>query len=322
MKDFLKSRRLYMLFVLPLAVAAIAFIGQYVAGGAAHAAPVRGCIDLSFIHSLDPSWKAVIGGVALLGVTFLIFFIHQKFKLLYQRTTLPSVIYVLLTSGIMARLGFDYLLIAALIVAVAVERLLTAIYDPQRNSPLFDFGALIMLSVAIYPKFILLAVWAVCVLFFSGRSTFKDMVALLVGLLTPVVFIVFAYFWMDRLPELPEIFLGNLLSGEYLHHLPVIEWVRLGILALLLLAGLVSISVKYPLLIVSHRRGMLALVWMLIFLLLMLIVVPGSYYDFMYLTALPLSFIYAHYFLTRRVVLTGNLMFLLLLCACVLTYLL
>ena len=322
MKDFLKSRSLYMLFVLPLVVAAIAFIGQYVVGDAAVTASVKGCVDLSFVNGLDRSWKAVIGGVALLGVAFLIFFIHQKFKLLYQRTTLPSVIYVLLTSGIMVRLGFDYLLIAALIVAWAVERLLTAIYDPQRNSPLFDFGALVMLSVAIYPKFVLLAAWAVCVLFFSGRSTLKDMTALLVGLLTPVVFVVFAYFWTDRLPELPDVFLHHLLSGEYIRHLPVVEWVRLGILTLLLLAGLFSISMKYPLLIVSHRRGMLALVWMLVFLLLTLFIVPGSYYDFMYLTALPLSCIYAHYFLTRRMALTGNLMFLLLLCACFLTYLL
>lgn len=322
MRDFLKSRRIYMLFVLPLVVAVIAFIGQCVMGPSMHTVSVQGCIDLSFVGGLDPCWKAVAGGGIVLAVALLIFFIHQKFKLLYQRTTLPSLIYVLLVSGILLNTGFEYMLVGVLVVGLAVERLLTAIYDTQRNSPLFDFGGLIMLAVAIYPKFVLLLLWAVCVLFFSGRSTLKDMAALLVGLLTPVIFVTFYYFWTDRLVELPDVFLGNLLSGEYIRHLPVIDWIRLGILIVLLLAGLASISMKYPVLIVSHRRSMLALVWMLVFLVLTLFVVPGSYADFMYLLALPLSLIYAHYFLTRRVVLTGNLMFLLLLCACFLTYLL
>ena len=240
---------------------------------------------------------------------------------MYQTTTLPSLIYVLLTSGIMVNLGFDYLLVAVFIVGLAVERLQLAINNIKGNHALFDFGALIMLAVAIYPKFVLLVVWALCVLFFSGRSTLKDIMALLVGLLTPVVFLIFYYFWTDRLTLLPDIFVKNLWVGEYIRHLPFIELVRLGMLLLLLLVALYNLSVKYSVLVVSHRRGILALVSMLVFLSLTLFFIPGNYYDFMYMIALPLSFIYAQYFLTQRVAILGNVMFVLLLCACFLTYL-
>lgn len=178
-----------------------------------------------------------------------------------------------------------------------------------------------MLAVAIYPKFVLLVVWAFCVLFFSGRSTLKDIMALLVGFLTPVVFLVFYYFRTDRLALLPDIFVKNLWVGEYIQHLPFIELVRLGMLLLLLLVALYNLSVKYSILIVSHRRGILALVSMLFFLSLTLFFIPGNYYDFMYMIALPLSFIYAQYFLTQRIAILGNVMFALLLCACFLTYL-
>ena len=310
-----------MLFVLPFIVMAVAFLSGYLPGTAVNTVPVRGCINIAFINNLDKFWLSVTGFLVVLGVAYMIFFINEKFKLLYQTTTLPSLIYVLLTSGIMVNLGFDYLLIAVFIIAIAVERLQTAINAIKSNSALFDFGALIMLSVAIYPKFVLLLAWALCVLFFSGRSTLKDIMALLLGLFTPALFLVFYYFWSDRLTELPTIFVQNLLIGEYIHRLPVIELVRLGMLLFLLLVALYNLSMKYSILVVSHRRGILALVSMLIFLSVSLFIIPGNYYDFMYMIALPLSFIYAQYFLTHRVAIFGNLMFILLLSACFLTYL-
>lgn len=310
-----------MLFVLPFLVMAIAFFSGYFPRETMHTVPVKGVINMAFLNSLDKFWLAVIGFIVVLGVAYMIFFINERFKLLYQTTTLPSLIFVLLTSGIMVNLGFDYLLISVFITALAVERLQTAINDIKSNQALFDFGALIMLAVAIYPKFVFLVAWALCVLFFSGRSTLKDIMALLTGLLTPVLFLIFYYFWTDRLPLLTGIFIENLLIGEHIHQLPAIEIVRLGMLLLLLLVALYNLSVKYSVLVVSHRRGILSLVSMFIFLSLTLFIIPGNYYDFMYMIALPLSFIYTLYFLTNRYVIFGNLMFILLLSACFLTYL-
>lgn len=310
-----------MLFVLPFLVMAIVLGSGYFPGTLMNTVPVKGVIDIAFINSLDKYWLAVIGSVMALGVAYMIFFINEKFKLLHQTTTLPSLIYVLLTSGIMVNLGFDYLLVSVFLVALAIERLQVAINASKNNNALYDFGILIMLAVAIYPKFVLLIAWSLCVLFFSGRSTLKDIMALLLGLITPAVFLVFYYFWMDRLPLLHQVFLENLLVGEHIHKLPAIELLRLGMLVLVLLVALYNLSMKYSVIIVSHRRGILALVSMLIFLSVTLFIIPGNYHDFMYMIALPLSFIYARYFLTHRVAIFGNLMFILLLCACFLTYL-
>lgn len=320
MDGFLKSKRLYMLFVLPFLVAAIALLGEYFPGAPIDTVEVRGCIDLDFIHSLDKVWLSVIGGVAMLGVAYAIFFINSVFKLFDQHTTLPSLIYVLLTSGIMVSHGFDHLLMAVFITALAVARLQSAICYTKSNRALFDFGALVMLAIFIYPKFVLLLAWALCVLFFSGRSTLKDIVALLLGQATLLFLLVFWCFWTDSLAALPDRFMESLRVGEYIHRLPVVELVRLGMLLPILLAALSRLSARYPVMTVSQRRGLLSLVSMLVFIVLTLLVVPGNYYDFMYLLALPLSFIYAHFFITNRQPLTGNLFFLLLLAACSLTY--
>lgn len=310
-----------MLFILPFIVMAISFFGSYFPVEAIPSIPVEGAINMAFINDLSKGWITVIGFVMVLGLAYMIFFVNEKYKFLSQTTTLPSLIYILLTSGIMINLGFNYLLVAVFIVAVAIDRLQAAINDNKSNHTVFDFGFCILLSVAIYPKFVLLLLWAVCVLFFSGRSTLKDIVALLLGMLTPLLFIAFYYFWTDRMGILPVIFTENLWIGENIHHLPAIEWVRLGMLFFLLLIALHSIMVHYPVSVVNQRRGVLSIASLLFFVSMTLILVPGNYYDFMYLLALPLSFLYAQYFINSRTVIFSNLMFILLLFACFLTYL-
>ena len=259
-----------MLFVLPFLVMAIAFLSGYFSLESLQSVQVKGVITMAYINQLDKSWLSAIGFVMVLGVAYLIFFLSERFKLLGQTTTLPSLIYILLTSGIMVNIGFDYLLIAVFIVTVAVWKLQMAINDTKSNGALYDFGFLIALSVAIYPKFILLIAW---VLFFSGRSTLKDIVALWLGILTPVLFIAFYYFWTDRLELLPAIFTDNLMVGEHIHRLPVIDLVRLGMIVLVLIIALTNLSARYSLMIVNQRRGILSLVSMMIFLSLTFVII-------------------------------------------------
>ena len=298
-----------MLFVLPFLVMAIAFLSGYFSLESLQSVQVKGVINMAYINQLDKSWLSAIGFVMVLGVAYLIFFLSERFKLLGQTTTLPSLIYILLTSGIMVNVGFDYLLIAVFIVTVAVWKLQMAINDTKSNGALYDFGFLIALSVAIYPKFILSIAWAF------------DIVALWLGILTPVLFIAFYYFWTDRLELLPAIFTDNLMVGEHIHRLPVIDLVRLGMIVLVLIIALTNLSARYSLMIVNQRRGILSLVSMMIFLSLTFVIIPGNYYDFMYMFAVPLSFLYAQYFICCRTALFSNLVFVLLLSACFLTYL-
>ena len=139
-----------MLFVLPFLVMAIAFLSGYFSLESLQSVQVKGVINMAYINQLDKSWLSAIGFVMVLGVAYLIFFLSERFKLLGQTTTLPSLIYILLTSGIMVNVGFDYLLIAVFIVTVAVWKLQMAINDTKSNGALYDFGFLIALS-EVYP---------------------------------------------------------------------------------------------------------------------------------------------------------------------------
>lgn len=318
--NFLKSKRLYMLFVLPFIVMAISFLSYHVQKSFSSTSRLQGVINISYINELDPTITMVLGFVMVLALAYLMFFINERYKFLSQTTTLPSFIYVLMTSGLILSIGFSYLLISVFLSAIALSGLQRAINDTKSNNSIYNFAFFISLAVLIYPKFILLVLWAICVLFFSGRSTMKDISALLLGLLTPVMFVAFYYFWTDHLEELPLVFSDTILSGVFLRNIPILEQVQLGTLLLLLLVSLSTILTYYPVSVVNQRRGILSVVSMLIFLCLTMFLIPGIEVDFVYMLALPLSYIYAQYFLTHRVQFVGNLMFILLVASCFLAY--
>ncbi|MDE5612790.1 MAG: hypothetical protein K2I90_12340, partial [Odoribacter sp.] len=74
MNDFLKSRQLYMLFVLPFLVMAIVFVATCFPVVSSGAVQTEGGIGMAIINCLDKFWLSVFGGVAVLVIAYMIFF--------------------------------------------------------------------------------------------------------------------------------------------------------------------------------------------------------------------------------------------------------
>ena len=305
-----------MLFLLPLVAAAIVVLGHFMGADGLPGVMVGGLLNLQCLDDMNPLGRVLTGIGGMLVVAYLIFIVNNVFRLLYQRTTLPALIYVLLTAGMVMSLHSCNFMVAILLMVLAFVRLLMAVNEARSNAPLFDFGLLMTLAVVFYPKLVVMLLWTMCVPMFSGRSTLRDFSALLTGMMTTGLFVVFGAFWTDQLAILPQVFTENLLSGEFVDQLPHVEVVRLGMLLPLLLIALWELFARYPAMTVSQRRGLLALVSMMLFMVINLLAVPGNYVDYMYMLAFPLSFIYAFYFISQRLVWIGNVMFFLLLGAC------
>lgn len=305
-----------MLFILPLVVAIAGVCHFYFGRNLPEEVATQGLIPSDIVACIRPEGKLYIICLFTLGIAYFLFFINAWYKFLAQQTTLPAVIYVLLTFGLIVQGTFSWILFFTFFISLAFIGLLGAINNTKSNRFIFNFGFWIALAVLFYPKFILLVLWAFCVLFFSGRSTLKDIMALLIGILTPVYFTFFYYYWTDQLNEFFSLFKDNLLEGEYLRQLTIFQIVRYGTLLFLLFISLYYITVYYPVSMVSQRRSMLSLVSMLFFCILTLLFISGIHFDMMYLVALPLAYIYSQYFVTSRLPIVGNILFLLLLGVC------
>lgn len=307
-----------MLFALPFIAVAMAIVRDIMQGGSVVGEMTQGpgVINLSFLSDMGNSVMIAVNVAVILGMAYMLFYINERNKVLAQTTTLPSLIYVMLTSALVGYVHLSGLLFAVVFVVIAVNRLQIAINNPKVESPIFDFGFCICIAVLLSPKLILLVLWAICVLLFSGRSTLKDIMALLFGIVVPVLLLVFYYFWIDCLPELPSRFVESVFAGQFLRDMPYNEWARLGVWGLLLLVSLYNVMNYYPISVVNQRRGILSMVSLFLFLGMTVCVIPGNSYDFIYVLALPLAFIYSQYFVIHRIRILANILFLLFVLSC------
>ncbi len=314
-ESFFRSKKFYMLWLLPFIVIAIIAYRLYVTS--AHpVAALEGLLPIGVIRNLSPFALVVWGGIGILLLSVLLFFVNAKHKFLPQVSALPSLLYGLMTVVWVADYGLNYLLIAAFSLVVAFGGLQAAIGNSKSNAGIFDFGFFMLLSVWIYPKLVLLVLWAIVVLFFSGRSTVKDLIALLLGMGAVLLLGMFYYFWTDRLSEIIPVFRESLMAGKFSWPLAPIGMVRLGILGLILLIALIRIIGYYPVATVNQRRGVVSVLSLLCFLIFTLLFIPGINYDFFYVLAFPLAYIYAVYFMILRIRWLGDLLFILLLIDC------
>ena len=320
MNKFLKSRGLYLLALLPFLVAAMVLPGSLMDGAAREALPPLEGMGLLPLHAFPDVWKAVLLGVMLLGVAYLLFHFTRRYKLLYYPTALPCLLYVLLVAGVVFRAGMDIWLVSTLLLVMALWRLFSGIFISNRNNSLFDFGFLVMLAVIVCPKFALLLLWALFALLFSGRSKAKEILALFIGFVVPLWFLAFYYFWMGNLAALPALFWQGVVSGTHFAGLSALGIVHLALSTLLALVALGQLSLHYSALIVSHRQSFLALISFWGFLVLTFFLIPGVTVAFLYAFFLPLALIYAHYFISNRFAVANNIFFFFLLGICVLAY--
>jgi hypothetical protein len=277
---------------------------------------IGSCKYLSVFQYLNPFLSVVVGTILVLGILFFLFFLNERFKLLQQTNTLPMLLYGLLVGGVLKNQGGGDVLLAVFLLTFALERFKLVISNINSNRELFDFGFLVALAVLIYPKFIFLIPWSLCSVIFSGRSTLKDVVALCFGWLTPLLFLYFYYFWTDQAEVLPELFWQNVWTGEPLYHFSSLEWIRVGVLLLLLFLSVTHFLYRYSTFMLVHRRFFFALIALLFFLAITFGIVPFTDKSFTYILALPLSWMYAQFLLMQRSKIAGDIWFILLLIAC------
>ena len=301
----LKTKRVYMLYLLPFILAAIAFL-RFTFGPEDFSV----CLDLGVISIPDFQeqgglWWKEIGVLALLCLSFLVFFVADRYKFLSHITVLPAVIYALLCIGVICRYGMSNYLVAALCVVLAVARLQSAIVNTQSNAPVFGFGLFSTLAVLLCPKLIMLIVWAIIVLPF-------------IGIFSALFFTGCYYFLTDRLATLPDVFVQALTSGQVFWKIMPEKVVAFVVIGVLIVVSLYNVVVNYPMAIVAQRRGMLSMLSMLLFVGSSLFFIPFNCHGITLITAIPLSYMFTQYFISHRTRWLGNVLFLLFIVACVL----
>lgn len=239
---------------------------------------------------------------------FLLVRLNTMFIFINNRSYLPALFFILVTAAIPDLQRLNPVIFSGFFLLLALER----IFVTYGNSKLaYDyFVAAFYLSVGslFYPflAFFMLIIWiSLAVL---RPFNWREWVFTIIGFLVPVFFVVSYYYLVHNQPgllidDVRSVFKYNAQPYEY--SLPVIAFL-VTVMFLLLMASqfmLRTLSSKK----IFPRKAFTIFFWLFINAMIVFLFVNKASFELLFLAAIPISYLLAHYFALLKSVFWGNI---------------
>jgi hypothetical protein len=318
--NLLKTRKLYMIWMLPFLLFILVLLERFMPGSLLVSEQSSSLWHIDFMDRLFATNSVCLKGALLLLSAYLLIGGGMCYNYLVHSTTLSGSIYLLLTAGLVFPSSNIYLLLSVILLTVAYINLQKVIHESHSAAGIFNFGFFILLSVSFYPKLSPILLWAFIALLLAGRMAFKDVIALLLGYGAAILLLVVHCYWTDGMgeiiPSVVELFSMKTVPMQ----MSIGHGIAIGLLSLITLC-MARVVIKYYLAsIVNQRRGGAVLISLLVFLVILFLILPGVYADFMYIIAIPLAYYYTQYFILQHTKYWGDILFISFLVACVMLH--
>ena len=230
------------------------------------AVPKGGIMSDWLYEMVDPQ-STTAGIISILLIVFQAIVINQmvtEYRMAKQITLFPGLFYILFGSFGLSLLPFSSGLIANTFVLLAIYQLMNVYKEHSAAANIFNVGFLISLASLFHYGYFIFIIIALLGLNILRGFRFKEILILLIGLITPYYFVgVYAY-WYDFLPLLYETQISNFGFLDF-----NIQWnyntiAVFALYGLLLLIALLNFS-RYNLSKRMHARKNIEIVFLALF---------------------------------------------------------
>lgn len=270
----------------------------------------------SYYYDADPMplyglLRKTLGGNALYGVIFsfilvlLMAFLIVNFNtshfFINERTFLPAAIYVFITGLFPYYQSLNPVLPASVFLVIAIRRIMDAYRKNGTAFNFFDSSILIGIGSLFYANLVWFALLAIIGIAILRTGNVKEIIISIIGLITPISITIGVYYITGKdLRSLFEVFSYNLFAetSEYYFSLSVVAGLLLtGLIIFVCLVHLLSLLNNKK---IKARKTFTLLIWTLVISFVVYFASPSASVELIWLAALPLSFIMAHYFIFSR----------------------
>lgn len=227
-----------------------------------------------------------------------------------RRTFLPGILYILLYSLFPDHMVFNPALPAALLIIVAIWRMIKAYRQNGVAYNFFDAALLISTASLFYAD----AIWFL-LLVFIGTMTLRspdirEIIVSLIGALLPYTFLYAVWYLTNK----DIIDLNVLLINNIFDEAPEIQWshttiILLAVLVVNFIAGLYSVLAEMITKKVKSRKTFTMLLWLLAIAITVFVAVPSASVEIMALAAIPIAFVISNYYVFARKLLIPEILF-------------
>lgn len=255
---------------------------------------------LQHILLSNSTFSKLSGFILLLSISFFLNHLNTKFILIPERTYMPSIIYIVIVSGILINKDLSPAMPAAFFLLVAIDRLLELYRIEKLSYNSFDAGLLIGLASLFYFNIIFFLIFIWVALATLRQSYWREWVYPIMGVSVPYILMFSIYYLTDR--DFNTI--NNIVKENFSSHvkinISIMQNITLGYMAFLIILASNHMIKSYPSTKILPRKA-----FNLFFMAFLISVVIGFFisftsYDMVLIGGLPLSFLISHYFVTSR----------------------
>jgi hypothetical protein len=257
--------------------------------------------------------QKLIAFILVLGISFLLVRLNVRYIIINNRTYIPSLIYVLVVSGIPEIQRLNPALITTFIILFVVEKVLDSYRVKSLYYGFFTAAFMIGLGCLIYPFFIyfLISLWAGVILL--RKFNWREWTFTILGFGLPFLFAFSYYFVLNNdLTLLVEKFNTFYITPFDFKGYTMQVYVFGGILTLIMLLSTQFLMQAYSARKIISRRAFSLLFWIFINTLALFFIIDQASVELVYIIAVPISFIVSNYFVFVKATFWGNLFLLLL----------
>ena len=314
MLKVLKKQHPYMIFVIPL-IAILAWSRTLMLNNNVYInfngtmpfyEPIINCIPKNSILS------SLIAITLITVEAFIIIRLNFQYMFLNVRTYLPAVFFVLICSMYLPLQTLHPILLGNLFFLLAFDKSLTSNKNKNFLSTYFVSGFLLSIGSLFYFNLIFLIpiIWISQIILrgFNLREWFIS----IVGFATPYFFLVFYYFYFDKLDVLNKILSQNLFFHNNIPSFSIYYLIVFSYLGFLILISSLHLLSNLNTKKIITRKYFRVLFWLFLLSSILLIILNSVSIEFIVIIALPISFLLANFFVSIKSKFWGEVLFVIL----------
>jgi hypothetical protein len=291
-----------LIFLTAMGIWANAFINPHLAG------PFQYDINPMPLYSLlrmllgeNALYGVIFSFVLILLMSFLLVNFNTSHFFISERTFLPGVIYILITSLFPHYQLLNPVLPASVFLMLAIRRIMDAYRKNGTAFNFFDASLLIGTGSLFYANLIWFSLLAIIGIVILRTEYFKELVISLIGLITPALLTVGVYYAIGKdIWPLGIVLTDNLFVKPVESSFSVLTVVGLAMSGIIVLISLVHLLFQLNNKKIKARKTFTELICTLVITFAVYFVLPSASVELIWLAAIPVSYILAHYFILSR----------------------
>ena len=263
---------------------------------------------IHFLLNRNPVASNIAALIFTIMLAFLILKLNVQYAFIRARTFLPSILFVLITSGIPELHAMHPIYPAALFLILTVDRIFNTYDKDIIHSNAFDAGIFLAIGSLFYLDLVLFFpfLW-IGFIILKPNLNWREYVLTILGFILPWLAALAFYLVTNRYEELVQ-----LVESNFTLHQPFLKdnlsiQIYLGFLLLLTILGSIFILTQFDGKKISSRRYFKTFFWIFLISVILILAGPSVSEEIMIILAIPLTFLISNYLIFMKQQIWGEI---------------